>query len=338
MRTAALALALIVSVTSAAAAAGGRATGPVTLVETEAPIFAFAQDGARIAWIRRVPGGPPYAHHAAVYVRAVVGGSVIRLTPRPELGNTYGLALGGGRALWWAGWESMTSWTVVGTAAVGDRRTARPAGGVHALDGCQGSFVAAVAGDRHRLVYSIIRSAEGEDSTCVDRPGLTARVVGRQARRLPGVPGGWPLAVAGPRLAVAAESGQLEVRSADSGRLVASFRLGGTPIAVALGADYASAIVRTGNSARLEVHNLATGDLRGSVTLRGRAGPDLSAAERRVVYSIGRTIYVLDAGTLKRARVAVAAAPPVGLSIEGRRVAWAENARGRGWVKALVLG
>ena len=119
---------------------------------------------------------------------------------------------------------------------------------------------------------------------------------------------------------------------------MASFRLGGTPIAVALGADYASAIVRTGNSARLEVHNLATGDLRGSVTLRGRAGPDLSAAERRVVYSIGRTIYVLDAGTLKRARVAVAAAPPVGLSIEGRRVAWAENARGRGWVKALVLG
>jgi hypothetical protein len=33
----------------------------------------------------------------------------------------------------------------------------------------------------------------------------------------------------------------------------------------------------------------------------------------------------------------VAAALPIGLSMEGRRVAWAENAHRRGWVKALTL-
>jgi hypothetical protein len=208
---------------------------------------------------------------------------------------------------------------------------------VLALTACKGALVRAVAGDRHRLVYSVIRSAEGEDSACVNRPGTTARVVGRQARRLRGVPGSWWLAIAGPRLAVADESGRMEIRSADSGRLAASFRVGGLPIAIALGANYAAAIVRIGESSRLEVHDVPTGELRGSLTLRGRAGPDLSAAGPNVVYSIGNAIHVLHVGTMQRTRVALAAAPPVGLSIEGRRVAWAENARGRAWVKALTL-
>ena len=188
---------------------------------------------------------------------------------------------------WWAGWESMTSWTVVGTAAVGYRRTARPAGGVHALDGCQGSFVTAVAGDRHRLVYSIIRSAEGDDSTCVDRPGLTARVVGRQARPLRGVPGGWWLAVTGPGWPLltsqvrwrseALTRGTSRPRSVSAARPSRSPSVPTTP--------RRSFEPETPRGSRSAIW--ATGQLRGTVTLRGRAGPDLSAAERRVVYSMG---------------------------------------------------
>ena len=335
MHRAALALAFAAALLAVPAGNGTSGAGPVTLVETEAPIYAFAQDGGWIAWIRRLPGGPLFTSHAAVFARAAAGGPVIRLTPRPEVGDTYGLVLGAGRALWWAGYETMSTWTVLGTAAVGDRRTRRPAGGVRELDACDGSWVSAVAADGARLVYSILASEEGEEFSCVGRPGHTARVVSGRGRRLPGVTGTSYLALAGRTLAIA-HAARAEVRDADSGRLRKSFDLDGEPAAIALGSDYLAAILR-GSSPHLQVRDLGTGEVRGSVPLRGRWGWDISASGSDIVYSIGRAIHALDATTLRSRRVAFAATAPIDLSIEGRRIAWAENARGRGWIKALTL-
>ena len=51
-----------------------------------------------------------------------------------------------------------------------------------------------------------------------------------------------------------------------------------------------------------------------------------------IVYRVGRSIRVLGRGEVARA-----AAVPVGLSIDGRRIAWAENVNGRGRIQAITL-
>jgi hypothetical protein len=54
-----------------------------------------------------------------------------------------------------------------------------------------------------------------------------------------------------------------------------------------------------------------------------------------VVYRVGQSIYTIRAGhprLLWRAQVT-----PIGLSLEGRRVAWAVNIKGRGHIVALTL-
>jgi hypothetical protein len=65
------------------------------------------------------------------------------------------------------------------------------------------------------------------------------------------------------------------------------------------------------------------------------AGPD-------VVFSVGRAINHLDARTRRVSRLAVASSRLVGLSIEGNRVAWADNLpktgnRKRARIQAVVL-
>ena len=62
---------------------------------------------------------------------------------------------------------------------------------------------------------------------------------------------------------------------------------------------------------------------------------DLAIGTGGVVYRVGRAIYTLRAGRpalLWRARVV-----PIGLSIEGRRVAWAANGVGGSRIVALTL-
>src|SRR5262249_58400016 len=66
-------------------------------------------------------------------------------------------------------------------------------------------------------------------------------------------------------------------------------------------------------------------------------GCALSMSGNRVVFRAGRTIELLDAATQKISVLTVARSRPIGLSIEGRRVAWAVNADGRGLVRAIVL-
>ena len=51
-----------------------------------------------------------------------------------------------------------------------------------------------------------------------------------------------------------------------------------------------------------------------------------------LVYRVGRSIRVRGRGEVARA-----VAMPIGLSIEGRRIAWAENVNGRGRIRALTL-
>ncbi len=69
--------------------------------------------------------------------------------------------------------------------------------------------------------------------------------------------------------------------------------------------------------------------------------PQLSATEERIVFSVGKDVRVLDVRSGAVTRLATAGAIPIGLSIEGRRVAWAENVtiggKLRGRIRALFL-
>jgi Tol biopolymer transport system component len=74
------------------------------------------------------------------------------------------------------------------------------------------------------------------------------------------------------------------------------------------------------------------------VTLRGASRVSgLSASGYRLVLRVGPRIVLYDIRTRRLQTVARLAHPPIGLSIVGRRIAWAENVGRRARVRAVVL-
>jgi hypothetical protein len=65
--------------------------------------------------------------------------------------------------------------------------------------------------------------------------------------------------------------------------------------------------------------------------------PELSATDQIAVFHVGNSIRGVAPGAAKVRSLARAAATPIGLSIEGRRVAWAENLKSTARIRALTL-
>jgi hypothetical protein len=65
--------------------------------------------------------------------------------------------------------------------------------------------------------------------------------------------------------------------------------------------------------------------------------PELTASDQVVVFRVGRSIRSVAVATQKVTTLTQAAATPIGLSIAGARVAWAENVKGRGRIRALTV-
>jgi hypothetical protein len=65
---------------------------------------------------------------------------------------------------------------------------------------------------------------------------------------------------------------------------------------------------------------------------------DPKATGDAIVYRIGATIWGLDARTKRTRVLARAGSRPIGLSVDGSRVAWAENRGGRAYVRAVEVG
>ena len=68
---------------------------------------------------------------------------------------------------------------------------------------------------------------------------------------------------------------------------------------------------------------------------RGKTSPALTATDRTIVFHVGRSIRAVDVETHNVRTLARAAAEPVGLSLEGRRLAWAENLKTAARIRAL---
>ena len=106
---------------------------------------------------------------------------------------------------------------------------------------------------------------------------------------------------------------------------------------MALSWGRAAVLVTSGAGKRIDRFDADTGMLLGTRAVPARTAAELDIAGRRIVFRSGRTIYVMDAVTGATRVLARRRVTPVGLSIEGKRVAWAENVSGRGRMQAVVF-
>jgi len=114
-----------------------------------------------------------------------------------------------------------------------------------------------------------------------------------------------------------------------------SFRVPGVPRALALTRAFAAVLAEGFYGKRIVFLHPRTGRLLRQLDVPAET-TGLSAAGTRVVFSAGNEIRLVE-GRGDVTTIAVAAARPQGLSIEGRRVAWIENSGGRGRIRALTL-
>jgi len=86
----------------------------------------------------------------------------------------------------------------------------------------------------------------------------------------------------------------------------------------------------------IDYYDAHTGAARGKVNVT-RAGNTMAISGSRVVFSSGKSIRTLNTRTRKIRVIAVANVLPVGLSVDGARVAWAENIRGSAHIRSMHL-
>jgi Tol biopolymer transport system component len=140
---------------------------------------------------------------------------------------------------------------------------------------------------------------------------------------------------------------------AQSGKRLASFEAVGAPPTtrygsvaeskgVALGGDRLAvlSVLARSQEAQITLFDARRGKVQHVVPVHG--APPLALAGisgRWVVFRTGRAIRALDASTLRTSILAFARDGPIGLSVSGRRVAWAENACSctGGRIRALTL-
>jgi hypothetical protein len=173
-----------------------------------------------------------------------------------------------------------------------------------------------------------------------------------------GVPGATELAISGNRIALlpapeqvaatqlsnpsspppAGPGTPIEIRDATTGTLVAEFTPPGTVRALALSGTVAAVVDELGDGSRnIERYDPSTGALIGTTT-GVAADSSISLSGDTLVFSVGKgKIEAMDAMTGAQRVLAVSPGPPIGLSVAGKRVAWAVNVHRRGRVLALTL-
>jgi hypothetical protein len=248
-------------------------------------------------------------------------------------------------------------------ATVGDPNERRFQQVAHASNGA-GLWLGGVAGGAGTLVYSVAQVQYKDQVACLSTPnapgacdfevsgGGIYRVVGRkQPALVHGAPPAVEVAASGNDVAYVAASdanaaGQplpspdvpVEVRDVRTGALVASITPPGTPLAIAIAGNVLALLTRTpAEGSSISWYDVRTGDSSGSVVAPDQTAPALSVGDKAIVFRVGRSIRVADLSTGKMQTVAKAASTPIGLSVAGTRVAWAENAGGHGRIRALNL-
>jgi hypothetical protein len=347
VRSALALLALAASILLVAAARP--AYGAHTLVVSQTRIDGFAQDGRFIAWsagtVHHFPCG------RVVTIRNLVTGRQRTFTPR-FTPCFFRLALGGWHALVTSSptqcgnCYGATVWTASlgGHLAELETFAEAPDGGGHQLTG--------IAGDRRVLALAWVgyRLANECSPSCLWEVtgGRVNRIVDGKQVRVPGVPPAAVLAVGAGRLATApaaaswqgdtsttrpAEDGPVNVVEADTGAPVVTVSPTGTVQALALSSDSLAVLLeRADGTHAIERYAVPAGTLIASTPVNA-AARDLDVDGEWIVYRVWRQIRLLDSAGSKHLLLR-APHPPTDASIEGDRVAWAENGAGTHRIRA----
>jgi Tol biopolymer transport system component len=132
----------------------------------------------------------------------------------------------------------------------------------------------------------------------------------------------------------------VEVRDVRTGARTGSFVIRGDAYAMALSRSLVAVLMRTPptEATLLQVYRPRTGALVASIPVPSKTESDLAVSPTGiVVFQVGTRIYASDVRTRAIRTIAIARTTPIGLSIYGRRVAWAESRGRRSVIKALVL-
>jgi hypothetical protein len=360
-------LAAAVSLAATAVPAAGATPHTETLYSrASGSIAAFAQDGKLIAWFTPDPRGCN-----AVHVRSLVNPLNVNLPKQGAARNvTCGWNVGGSPVtLAIAGQTSNVLWTLhessplqfdylVGAGA-GDQRERRFQQFAHTNRGA-GLWFGGAAGDGATLVYGVTSIDYQDEAGCLAGTDSCAmkiagggvyRVVGGQRLKLiPGTTAAVAVATSGGRIAyVGAGSitkhgkplpgGDRPIQVVDSanGHVISSVTPQGTPVAVALSTHVLATLERTALGLRLAWYAPSTGLPRGSVPVPIATSHELAASDQFVVFRVGRSIRAVEIATGRVKTLVTAAAPPIGLSIEGGRLAWAENLKHGARIRAYHL-
>jgi hypothetical protein len=317
---------------------------PRTLYIEHGKIHKFAQDGERITWI----GGRHYTVHLrSVTGRRTLSGRSSWVLGHAGVGAAVGaqsastLVLAGTRAVWVKYAGVMTREAAIYTSKPGQKKPAI----IATLDVSDygGTYLTGVVASGGTILYGDAIVRYDTTGACSLTGGGVHRYLGKwYPPRIAGIPAAFRIATGGKLVAVvpaqvmdaqsckwgAAPNGPVDVYNL-SGRRVGRVFPQGTVREVALDwPDLAVIVTRSDGTTALERYYANSGKLLGTTTMPGAS--DLSLARGRVVFRVGNTIYLWWTVPKKPVVLWRSTGKPVGLSIEGKRVAWAANGRVRG--------
>ena len=340
-------------VTAGTVTTAQRLPAPRTLLSTRQPIYAFTQDGDRMAWV---------ADDGRVRVRSLslrrtwLVGTVDR-----DRASSSMLALAGNRALWsWdAGGNSTESPVVLGAPGHKQVTIAHLGGGLRGMG--DGHDLVDVAGDGSTLAYGwVAETCPGQPYGCntfdaplvVDGGGVSlatwapaprpfsppviqgapppvlfAATQGRVAvapARASGLPGTVPRMI---------EDGPVEVYDLAGNRLLHVPMLG-LVRHLALWRSKLAVILERPEGMLVAQQFIVPNPSFVAGARLPLGATDIATGSGGTTFRAGRSVYVLGIESVRL--VARTAAHPIGLSIEGRRIAWAENVHGKGRIQAVT--
>ena len=364
-------LAAAVGAVIAATHAAAATPHPVTLyARANTTVAAFAQDGPLVAWFYKARNAKGCN---GVHVLSLGNGLQADLPQQgrarnvtctwPVSSTPVQLALAGSNVLWTLREQAPIPFDYLIGAGVrlGDQRERRFQEVAHTKTG-PGLWLGGIAGDKSTLVYGVTAVDYVDEAGCLAGTascdltitgGGVYRMDGRlQPKLISGTDHEGAVAVAASDGAVAyvptstlGPQGRplagadlpIDVIDATTGTSISRVTPQGTPVALALTPHYVATLERTTLGLRVAWYSRASGTAAGSVPVSAQAAPQLTATDKTIVYRVGRSIRSVDIDSHDLKTLARAAAQPIGLSLEGVRLAWAENLKHSARIRALTI-
>src|SRR3954452_15017648 len=357
-------LAAVAALAAVLTHANGAAPRPQTVwSHAHTSISAFAQDGPYIAWFSPSAGGCN-----AVHLRSLANGLEVQLPKQTAKnvtchfaragGQPVGLALAGTRAIWTLPQTTPLPLDYLLGAADGDTVERRFQEVAHTPRGV-GQWLGGVAGSGKTLTYAITAVDYADEAGClagtgkctlVKSGGGVFRVHGRIPVHVPGTEPAADVATSGSAIAYVPTTGvakngrphagadlPVTIVDADTGQQFAAVVPQGVPSAIALSPHVLATLEQTPLGLRLAWYRSTTGQPLGSLPVPRSTAASLTASDRLIVFRVGRSIRTVDVASHQVRTLVRAAARPVGLSVEGNWLRWAENVRSSARIRALYV-